>query len=311
MKLRRLAGTALGLAGAVVVGNRLLRTRAGALENPLPGIERTYRWRGIDVKYTVAGDPDAPNALLLHGVNAAASSYEFEPVFERLSERYRVFAVDLPGFGRSDRPPLVYSSEIYVEFVRDFIADVTDDPVVFASSLTGSFAVEAVREADGNVDRLILICPTDETGEERPWLRTLVRTPVIGTALFNALASKPSLRYFMAREGYYDDENIEEEELEYAWRCAHQKGARYAPASFAAGTLDPELDLQTALAELDVPTTLVWGRDAELVPLRDGRTLADEADLDLVVIDYATLLPHAEHPETFLEFIEAELPPAE
>ncbi len=311
MKLRHFAGTALGLAGAVVVGNRLLRSRAGDLDNPLPGIERTYRWRGIDVKYTVAGDPDGPDALLLHGVNAAASSYEFEPIFERLSERYRVFAVDLPGFGRSDRPPLVYSSEIYVEFVRDFIADVTENPVVFASSLTASFAAEAVQEADGDVDRLVLICPTDETGRERPWLRTLVRTPVIGTALFNAFTSKPSLRYFMAREGYYDDENIDEVELEYAWRSAHQGGARYAPASFATGTLDPELDLESALADLEVPVTLVWGRDAQLVPLRDGRALADEADLDLVVIDYATLLPHAEHPEKFLEYIEAELPPVE
>ncbi|WP_121742246.1 alpha/beta fold hydrolase [Natronorubrum halophilum] len=309
MRLRTVLGAAVGTVGAAVLGNRLLAKRADGLENLLVGIERTYRWRGIETTYTVAGDPDDPDMLLCHGVHAGASSYEFEPLVEQLAENYHVIAVDLPGFGRSERPPLVYSATLYAEFLRDFAADVTDEPIVVASSLTGSFAVEAAAESD--FEQLVLICPTAETADERPWVRTLIRTPVVGTTLFNLLATKPSLRYFYDRDGYYDSSRIDEEEVEYAWRSAHQPGARYAPASFSAGTLDPDFDLQTELAALETPTTLVWGRDADLVPLREGRSLADAADLDLVVIDYATQLPHAEHPEKFVEYLSAELPRAE
>lgn len=305
MKLRTLLGGALGTVGAAVVGNRILTHRADGLENPLVGIERTYRWRGIETSYTVAGDPNDPHLLLLHGIYAGSSSHEFEPIVERLAEEYRVFAVDLPGFGRSERPPLVYSATLYAEFVRDFVDDVTDEPMVVASSLTGSFAADAADETD--IEQLVLIGPTGDTGEERPWVRTLLRTPVVGTTLFNVLASKPSIRYFYDRDGYYDPSRIDEREVEYAWKSAHQPGARYAPASFASGTLDPEFDLATELAALETPTTLVWGRDAELVPLGKGRDLAEAADLDLVVIDYATQLPHAEHPEKFLEYLTAEL----
>ncbi|APX95366.1 alpha/beta fold hydrolase [Natronorubrum daqingense] len=305
MRLRTLLGGALGTVGAAVVGNRLLKHRADGLENPLVGIERTYRWRGIETSYTVAGDPNDPHLLLLHGIYAGSSSHEFEPIVERLAEEYRVFAVDLPGFGRSERPPLVYSATLYAEFVRDFVDDVTDDPIVVASSLTGAFAADAAGETD--IEQLVLVGPTAETGEERPWVRTLLRTPVVGTTLFNVLASKPSIRYFYDRDGYYDSSRIDEREVEYAWKSAHQSGARYAPASFASGTLDPEFDLATELAALETPTTLVWGRDAELVPLADGRDLAEAADLDLVVIDYATQLPHAEHPDKFLEYLTAEL----
>ncbi|WIV65814.1 alpha/beta fold hydrolase [Natrialbaceae archaeon AArc-T1-2] len=309
MTLRTALAATTGAVGAAVVGNRLLERRAGELENPLSGVEREYRWRGMTVTYTTAGDPSDPELLLLHGVHAAASSYEFEPIFEMLAEHFHVIAVDLPGFGRSDRPPLVYSPTIYTAFVRAFVADVTDEPIVVASSLAGSFVV-AADEIETEIDRLVLICPTAETARERPWLRTLLRTPIVGSTLFNALASKPSIRRFLEREGYYDPASIDADELEYAWRSAHQPGARFAPASFAAGTLDPDVDLEADLAALDVPVTLVWGRDAELVPLREGRELAEAADLELVVIDYATLLPHAEHPEAFLEYVESELPRA-
>ncbi|WP_254529184.1 alpha/beta fold hydrolase [Natrinema gelatinilyticum] len=306
MKARTVLGAALGTVGGAIVGNRLLKRRAGQLENPLPGIERTYRWRGIESTYTVAGDPNDPEMLLLHGIYAGASSNEFAPLFEQLSEKYRVYAVDLPGFGRSERPPLVYSASLYAEFVRDFADQITSEPIVVASSLTGAFAAEAADDIDGR--RLVLICPTDETGDERPWVRTLLRTPIVGTTLYNALASKPAIRYFYDRDGYYDSDRIDSDEVQYAWNSAHQPGARYATASFAAGTLDPDFDLATELAALETPTTLVWGRDAELVPLQEGRDLAEAADLDLVVIDYATQLPHAEHPDRFVEYLSAELP---
>ena len=309
MKLRTAIGGALGTVGAVAIGNRLLRSRASRLESRLTGVERTYRWRGMDISYTVAGDPSDTDLLLFHGVHAAASSDEFEPVFESLAEHYHVIAVDLPGFGRSDRPPLVYSADLYEEFVRDFATDVADDPIVVASSLTGSFATAAAHETD--VAALVLICPTDETVDDRPWLRTLVRTPLLGQTLFNLLSSQPSIRRFLARDGYYDDANVDEAEVDYAWRSAHQPGARFAPASFASGALDPDDDLATELAALEIPVTLVWGRDAELVPLREGRDLAEAADLDLLVVDYATLLPHAEHPTEVLESLEAELPRTE
>ncbi|ELZ00144.1 alpha/beta fold hydrolase [Natrialba asiatica] len=354
MKPRTVLGAAIGTVGAAIVGNRLLASRAGDLENPFTGVERTYRWRGIETTYTVAGDPNDPDMLLCHGVHAGASSHEFSEIFERLAEDYHVYAVDLPGFGRSERPPLVYSPTLYIEFLRDFVSDVTDEPIVVASSLTGSFAVGAARESD--IAELVLICPTDDTGTARPRVRALFRAPVVGTALFNLLASRPSIRYFYDRDGYYDSERIDEETVNYAWRSAHQPGARYAPASFAAGMLDPgvdtdtdtdtdidtgagagddtgtsdgsdtadttaepdattaepdatadEFDLATELAALETPTTLIWGRDAELVPLREGRDLAEAADLDLVAIDYATQLPHAEHPDEFVAYLTAEL----
>lgn len=310
MKLRTaLLGVAGGV-GATVAGNRLVR-ESEPLEQPLPGEAGTYRWRGMDVAYVEDGDPDDPDVLLLHGMNAAGTSKEFEPIWSQLAEDYHVIAPDFPGFGRSDRPPLQYSASLYESFVADFARDLTDDAVCLASSLSAAYAVDAAAADPDLFSRLVLVCPTSETMPGRKvWLRSALRAPLVGETVFNVVTSKPLIDYFAADHGYYDVERKSEGLAEYQHHSSHLPGARYAPASFVAGFLDSELDLGATLADLDLPTTLVWGRETEITPLRDGRDLAERADARLVVVDYAKLQPHAEHPDEFLDAVAEELPVA-
>jgi len=311
MKKLRTAVAVAGL-GVAGVANRALASAGGDLEPAVLGEQRTYRWRGMDVAYTELGDPDDRDLVCFHGVNAAGSSIEFEPLADELAEEYHVIVPDLPGFGRSDRPPLVYSATLYTAFVQEFLADVAEDPIPVASSLTGAFLADAVDDLADPPERLLLICPTADTMPgRRLWLRTLLRSPVVGSALYNAMTSKRALRYFSADHGYYDPDKRSETRLDYQWRSAHQPGARYAPASFLSGYLDPDLDLATALSATDAEVTLLWGREAETTPLSEGRDLADEIDARLVVFDYARLLPHVEHPEEFTETLRSDLLRAE
>ena len=177
---------------------------------------------------------------------------------------------------------------------------------VVASSLSGSYAAMAARGQD--VAELILICPTDSSmGNRNVWLRSLLRAPLVGQALYNLIASKVSIRHFHDDHGYYDMDNLSDDVVNYEWESAHQPGARFAPASFVSGFLDPEDDLGDVLAELDVPMTLVWGRDADITPLSEGHDLAERADARLVVFDDTLLLPHVEHPEKFRDVVRGTL----
>ncbi|WP_129114932.1 alpha/beta fold hydrolase [Halegenticoccus tardaugens] len=307
MNVRRALGVAAAGVGLTALTNRALRQRAGELEPALIGEQKTFRWRGMDVAYTEAGDPEAPDLVLLHGINAAGSSGEFRATFDDLAADYHVVAPDLPGFGRSDRPPLRYSAPLYEDFVADFLAEF-DAPAVVASSLTSAYVAAALRGDEDDVSRLVLICPTTKAGPEpNRWVRELLRAPFVGTAAFNLLTSKPSIRYFNADHGYYDADAVSDEWITYEWRTSHQPNARFAPASFVSGYLNSDVSLGEALADLDVPVTLVWGREADVTPLSDGRDLAEEADARLVVFDDALLLPHVEHAEQFLDTLRGEL----
>jgi pimeloyl-ACP methyl ester carboxylesterase len=304
MRLRRFGAAVASLGAAAVVGDRLLRDAAGELEPALDAPERTRRWRGIDVAYAEAGDPDDPDLVCLHGLNAAGSSGEFREVFDRLAETHHVVAPDLPGFGRSDRPPLRYSAALYEDFVADFCSSF-DDPVVLASSLSGAYAARALTEAGVDAAALLSVCPTTVAGPDPPktWLRELLRSPVVGSALFDALVSKPSIRYFNADHAYGDPAAVSADWTDYQWRTAHQPNARYAVASFVAGHCNSALDLGATLADVDAPITLLWGREATLPPLSRGRDLAEEADARLVVFDHAKLLPHVEYPDQFVDAV--------
>jgi pimeloyl-ACP methyl ester carboxylesterase len=318
MNLRRaLSYASLGI-GATAVANAALRQDSGDLSPALDGMQRTYRWRGMNVAYTEAGDPSDPNLVLLHGINAAASSGEWRAVFDRLSEEYHVVAPDLPGFGRSDRPALRYSAAFYEEFVADFLAEFSEDrgdheageaPTVIASSLSAAYAVHAAQMVA--VDRFYLVCPTTTAGPggQKAWVRELLRLPLAGEALFNLIVSRPAIAYFNADHGYATPGGTDEEWEAYEWETAHQQNARFAPASFVAGDLNSTIDLDARLAELDVPTTLVWGRETELTPVSDGRALAKAAGAELLVFDRAKLLPHVERAEAFLAYVlDGELP---
>ena len=303
MKPRTLLGGLAASTLSVAAANRALAARAGALPPALPGDHHTYRWRGFEVEYAEGGDPSDPDLILLHGVHAAATSQEFDRVFDRLCEDHHVLVPDLPGFGRSSRPPVTYTSALYEEFVADFAVAHAVEATCVATSLTGAYAARVADRA--GFSRLVLVCPTGDAGPRRPWLRALFRAPVLGEGLFNLLVSRPSLRYFDRVEGYAD--GADETTLDYQWRTAHREGARYAPASFVGGYLTPGYDLESVLAEASVPVTLVWGREATRPPLEAGRALAERADARLVVVGRSRLLPHAERPGAFLEAIESDL----
>ncbi|MFB6091340.1 MAG: alpha/beta fold hydrolase [Halobellus sp.] len=301
MKLRSAVGAAAAGTGALALANAAIRRRTPPLEPALSGDQRTFEWNDFDVQYAEAGDPDDPDLILLHGINAAGSNGEFREIFDDLADEYHVVAPDLPGFGTSERPPLRYSATLYQEFVRDFVAEY-EEPAVVASSLTGAYLVGVADDLD--LASLVLICPTERGGPDRNLLaRELLRSPVLGEALFNLLGSKPSIRYFNADHGYYDMDKVSEAWMDYEWRTAHQPNARYAPASFVSGFLNVEFDLEEALADVDAPATLLWGREAEITPLKRGRELAEAADCRLVVIDDAKLLPHVEFPADSLEVV--------
>lgn len=306
MKLRQIAGAAIGAVGAAAVGNRLLARRVEPLGPPLERETGSYRWRGMNVEYTEGGDPEDPDMLLVHAPGLLGTSREFNRVFDRLAENYHVFAPDLPGYGRSDRPPLTYSSTLYETFIEDFVRDHTETPIAVGSGLSTAYLAAAANEVD--LDRLLLVCPSTEA---RPQTASaagrLLRLPVIGQTAFNALTSHRGIDRMAAKRALYNPNRLAEHDTTYLWHTAHQPGARFAPAAMVAGHLDSRLELGQSLSRLDAPTTLIWGREVSFPPLRDGRAIADFASVKLIVVDRSKAMPHLEQPGAFFDILSEEL----
>jgi pimeloyl-ACP methyl ester carboxylesterase len=85
---------------------------------------RTLNVDGLRLFYREAGPPDAPAVLLLHGF--PSSSRMWQPLIDRLADRYRMVAPDYPGFGHSDAPPANSFSYTF-DHVAEFIERFTDE----------------------------------------------------------------------------------------------------------------------------------------------------------------------------------------
>ncbi|HOJ23630.1 MAG TPA: alpha/beta fold hydrolase, partial [Armatimonadota bacterium] len=151
------AGTGLTLAGVAGL-NALVQSSARKLPNALKEGERhTYEWRYGRVSYQVAGEGQP--LLLIHGVYAGASNFEWRHNFGALADNFRAYAIDLLGFGRSDRPTITYTDDLYTDLIHDFVRDVVADPAfAIASSVSASFLVADAAATPDAYRGLILIC---------------------------------------------------------------------------------------------------------------------------------------------------------
>jgi pimeloyl-ACP methyl ester carboxylesterase len=300
-RTRLLVGLGVGL-GTVALTNRLLRVEEPP--SPLGRPHSTYHWREFDIAYTEAGDPSNPDLLLIHGINAAGSSSEFRYVIDAFAETHHVIAPDLPGFGASERPAVSYTGEMYVDFLADFVRDITEEPTVVTSSLTGAYAVAAADRFDLEVGEFFLVCPAATTiPGRRRWLRALLRSPIVGEAIHNGLVSKPAIRYFLADHGVANPSKITDEWIDDDWKNAHCPGSRFVTGAFLGGFLDLDVDFEALLGRVDVPITLLWGADATHPTRATGRELAERSGCRFVAFENAALLVHAEHPTEFVETI--------
>jgi pimeloyl-ACP methyl ester carboxylesterase len=306
-RLFRPAVAGAGIVASLAAINRGLRN-APLPTNVLGGTQRRWTWRGYEIFVTEAGAPAAPGRptiLLVHGIYAGASSYEFRLLFERLARTHRVIAFDLLGCGLSAMPAMRYSAELFVEQIVDAIGELADGPVtLIASSLGAAFAIRAATRASERITHLVTICPTGLAGilDTRPTptqaaFGPFIRSPLAGESLFNALASRPSIGWFLRTQAYADPARVTPEVVERYYAITHQPGARFVPASFVSGELN--CNVARDLPFVTAPLLVLWGAHAgKTSPAKNAAEfLALAQHGQLTTFAHSALLPQEEEPD--------------
>lgn len=294
----KLAAVAATAVGGAAVANAAVAAAAPALEPWFEGERGSYFWRGHKIA-TITKGAGRP-VLLVHGIHAAASSYEWRRTFDHLAERYRVTAIDLLGFGLSDRPATRYEAQTYVSLLLDYLRDAfVEPPVVVASSLGAAYAIVAAYRAPEHVEKLVLVCPTGIVRLDEPkgpfGAATLgaFTAPVVGQALYNVLVSDASIRYYLKNQVFAKPESVDDAIVAQMYATSHQPGARYAPAAFVGGALN--LDVSDVFPRVSQPTLVVWGAEAHMAPVSDAEGFAAaNPRIRLEIAEGAGLLPHDE-----------------
>jgi pimeloyl-ACP methyl ester carboxylesterase len=305
MKLRTALLAIGGISGGLALYNRRLERGGGRLPNRLGGEVRYYRWRGGDLAYSVAGEGEP--LLLVHGVYAGASSFEFRKNFEELSKSFRVYALDLFGCGMSERPSRRYEPEDVASQVEDFVREeIRDSAHLVASSLSAALVVPALVRSPRLFQKLVLICPTGYGTLDRPSGRLgdviygLFLAPVLGNTLYHAIVSGWGIRYYLRSMAYHNKDLVTEELVEDYYGISHQPGAKYFPAAFVSGKLN--LGVADLWPRVPHRTLICWGLEARTVPVGEvQRFVENNPRSEPRIFKDAGLLPHDERARTFNE----------
>lgn len=229
---------------------------------------------GINTRYWVYGD--GPPVLLIHGLGASVEFWERN--IATLGRRLRTYALDLVGFGRTDKPLVNPSLEVAVRHVIGFLdAQEIERASLVGNSMGGLIAMVTAGRFPQRVDKLVLV-DSAGFGRRLHWGFRLLSLPLVGDL---ALRSRPNLRSMrlMARYMCNDPDTVSDEWLirqaemlqAPAARRAYLAALRYGVNLWG---IRPQVlrEVEKSLAQVTAPTLVLWGREDRMLPASQGLT---------------------------------------
>ncbi len=267
--------------------------------------EQTASVLGYRMAY-VAGGQGEP-VVFLHGLGHASSAWA--RVLPLLARRFRVFAVDMLGCGRSDKPRIDYSLWAMATYVRYFMDAVgIEQAHLVGHSLGGGIAMHTLLQYPERVGRLALLA-TGGLGRE---LRLLLRiTTLPGASWALALLTRPAWDRLIKRLGYREPTIPLKRETRQMWLKLAHPDHRWVFMRMLRGVSNITGQTVTALDRIDLvrelkePILLIWGDRDRTIPLMHAQRAAQLIpNCQLEVLPGCGHYPAIECPEAVARLVE-------
>ena len=260
---------------------------------------------GATVHFQEFGDASDPTLLLIHGFTASA--YVWKTVAPELaSEGFRVVAVDLIGFGYSDKPSWFdYKITSQARMLSRFMDRLgIGRATVVGSSYGGAVALTLALDYAERVEKLVLVdAVINDEATNHPILK-LAKIPGVGELLTPFLIdSKVFMKIRM--QGTLAPANhhlITKDRIESIIRPLHAKDGHNAVLQSGRNWDANRIERDAHL--INQPTLIIWGEEDTVIPIHNGETLYNSIlNSRLVVLKNCGHVPQEEKPELFVEVV--------
>ena len=294
---------AIGAAVAGLVGYQQIVLKKARKKKDETHFMETWETEAGEVAYRSVGS--GRPLLLIHSMMLGASSREWDDVIDGLSEKYHVYAIDLPGFGNSFCPDEPWTAYQYAQFLHEFIENVVKRPVCICGANGGAdLALTLSMLHPENVRRMILVSPEGigkgfATEEDAKSLHLLLK-PVAGTQKFLLGTSRKAIKAQL-ESAFHAKETISAELVQRYTDAA--RSGDHAQATYAGiATRFYAADTKSAFEKLSVPFLMVWGEENKLNPVEHFNTAEKMKDFgSFAVFEQTGALPHMENSKAFLD----------
>lgn len=294
-----------------------------------PKVQRfydTFAWkqnsrtmRDYNINYRVEGPQDGPKILLVHGFGANVNHFRFQ--FPALvAEGYRVYAVDLLGFGASDKPKDEnYSIDLFVQLLEDFVNAISsggESWVVAGNSIGGLCSLGLANTLPDTIKGVVLFNSSGGMSafryEQVPffirpimWLvqKFILGNPERGGQFFDSFRTRENVESILMTQGVYGNtSNVDDELLEILLGPADDDGAREVFLKVFGG--DPGPTPESYLAKINCPVLALWGEADPWTVIAMGEAFGKHAkQYRLERLPGAGHCPHDDTPELVHEIM--------
>ncbi len=304
---------------STLLGCSTVAQKTNALPAPVSGEQLTVQSRAGTLACYIAGPASdiAPPLLLIHSINAAGSAYEVQPLHEHYRQTRRVYSLELPGYGHSERSDRRYTARLMTDAILAMTAVIREREGggaidALAVSLASEFLARAASEMPDAFRSVALVSPTgfDRRGPWRgppgssrgkAWLYRFFTAPLWRRGLFDVLTSRISIRYFL--EKTWGAKQIDEGMFEYSYLTTRDPGAHHVPYYFISGFLF-SADITNIYEQLRLPVWMSHGVRGDFVDYRGKQAFESRPNWSFTVFDSGAL-PHFEHTAEFIAAYDA------
>lgn len=257
-------------------------TSVDSSTQPYPPVQ-TYQWQDRAIAYRQSGEV-GPVVVLIHGFGA--SSLHWRKNLPVLGAKFRVYALDLIGFGQSAKPnpeDFAYTFKNWAQLVLDFCQEVIGEPVFLAGNSIGCVvALQAAVTAPSQVRGLALLnCSLRQLHHRnrqklplyQQWgvnlVQKLLAFQPLGHRFFASVAKPKAIRKILT-QAYASADAVTDELIDIIYQPAQDLGAAdvfIAFITYSEGPLPEDL-----LAEVTCPTLILWGKKDPWEDYRVGQT---------------------------------------
>jgi len=259
--------------------------------------ERWLNLNGLKVRYLESGKGEKNHVLFIHGLGSAADRWMKIP--DRMPSNFHSMAIDLPGFGESDKPSnLEYTVDHFREFIVSFLKETSvpnEKTILVGHSLGGYIASEIAIQNHDQVKQLVLV---DSSGMlNRP-------TPILDEYLNAAMnPTKENVRQVLEKM-VADPSRIPSQLVEGFIRRINLPNAKNAFRLTLENSANTKIGLKRLRQINGIPTLILWGSQDKVIPVEHSKFFTDSIDDSrLEIIDDAGHAPFAEKPDQVSEIL--------
>ena len=299
-----------GLAAGCIYGiNKFIEITSGIkkLLNTKNG--HYFEWRYGNVFYTKQGSGSP--LLLIHDLHPASSSIEWNSILTNLSKDHTVYALDLLGCGRSDKPNFTYTNYMYVQLITDFVKKVIEQKTdIMATGDSCSFVLMTANMENNILDKIFLVSPPSlesllaNPNHKNNILKKILELPLIGTFSYNIQMTEDKISDLFEKSYFHKKSLISGKLKDSYYESAHEKrsNGRFLLGSVIGNYTN--INVIPALKKIENQIYIVGSRETETSIRNIDSYVSYDENIETAYISNCSKLPQLEVPEKFCKIID-------